>query len=210
MIRLSRLAAAFALIAGLAACGDLPDQPMHNSLLPTTAGASAPAAPPAVTMRWGARGSDAWTEATLAALDRHGVTMLSRVPHDIEAFCPGYAEQGPTGRRAFWAGLLSAVARHESTFNPRASGGGGKWLGLMQIAPRTWSAYGCSGEIMNGADNMACAVKIASVQVGRDGAVAGGQGAWRGVARDWMPLRSAAKRAEIAAWTAAQPYCARG
>lgn len=159
-------------------------------------------------MRWGDRvGGDTWTKATLAALDREGVTILSRVPHDINAFCPNYAELNATGRKAFWAGLLSAVAKHESTYNPQASGGGGKWLGLMQIAPATWRNYGCSGNIKNGGDNMACAVKIMSKQVARDNAVAhDGQG-WRGVARDWAPLRNSSKRADIAAWTSSQSYC---
>lgn len=159
-------------------------------------------------MRWGRKsGSDEWTQATLEALDRHGVTMVSRVPQDISDFCPNYAEQGIEGRRAFWAGLMSSVAKHESTWNPKAKGGGGQWLGLMQISPATWNGYGCSGDMLDGADNMACAVKIASRQVARDNAVVGGKGAWRGVARDWAPLRSPAKRADIAAWTAAQPYC---
>ncbi len=160
-------------------------------------------------MRWGDRtGSDAWTRATLAALDREGVTIMSRVPRDIDSFCPRYAELAPTGRKAFWAGLLSAVAKHESTYNPKASGGGGKWLGLMQIAPATWRSYGCSGTMTDGADNMACAVRIMSRQVGRDNAVVhDGSGAWRGIARDWAPLRSAKKRADIAAWTSSQSYC---
>lgn len=159
-------------------------------------------------MRWGqAAGSEQWTQATLSALDREGVTILSRVPGDIDAFCPNYAELGQTGRKAFWAGLLSAVAKHESTYNPKASGGGGKWLGLMQIAPATWRHYGCSGDIKNGADNMSCAVKIMSRQVGRDNAVAHDGKGWRGVARDWAPLRNSSKRADIAAWTSSQSYC---
>ncbi|MCQ0971599.1 lytic transglycosylase domain-containing protein [Paracoccus sp. TK19116] len=170
--------------------------------------ADVPAAAPAVAMRWGNKaGSDAWTQATLQALDRHGVQMVSNVPSDIGVYCPGYAARGENGRKAFWAGLLSAVAKHESTYNPKASGGGGKWLGLMQISPATWRSYGCSGEMMNGADNMACAVRIMSKQVGRDNAVAGGKGGWRGVARDWAPMRSASKRADIAAWTKQQSYC---
>ncbi|WP_157994840.1 transglycosylase SLT domain-containing protein [Paracoccus tegillarcae] len=166
------------------------------------------ASAPQVNMRWDANGgSDAWTQATLAALDRHGVQIMDRVPSDISAYCPGYAERGPSGRRAFWAGLLSALAKHESTYNPQAKGGGGKWLGLMQISPATWKGYGCSGGMLNGADNMACAVKIMSRQVSRDNAVARAGGNWRGVARDWAPMRSSAKRADIAAWTSQQSYC---
>ncbi|MDP5306346.1 lytic transglycosylase domain-containing protein [Paracoccus spongiarum] len=163
------------------------------------------AAPP---MRWGDRsGSDAWTRATLAALDREGVAIMSRVPHDINQFCPNYEQLTTTGRKAFWAGLLSAVAKHESTYNPRASGGGGRWLGLMQIAPATWRNYDCSGAITDGADNMTCAVRIMSRQVGRDNAVAHDGTGWRGVARDWAPLRNSKKRADIAAWTSSQSYC---
>lgn len=169
--------------------------------------AAAPVAPK-VTMRWsGKGGSDDWTQATLAALDKHGVQIMSNVPADIETYCPAYAERGQPGRRAFWAGLMSALAKHESTYNPQASGGGGKWLGLMQISPATWRGYGCTGKMLNGADNMACAVKIMSKQVGRDNAVARAGGGWRGVARDWAPMRSAKKRADIAAWTSKQNYC---
>ncbi len=207
MRRLARLTASICLALGLAACTDFDPGPMQNSFLPSGRAAEPVAQP--VTMRWGERaGADAWTAATLAALDQHGDQMVARVPRDIAAFCPGYAQQDEHGRRAFWAGLLSSVAKHESTWNPRASGGGGRWLGLMQIAPATWRHYGCSGNIMDGADNMACAVKIASRQVGRDNAVASADGGWRGVARDWAPMRSPKKRADIAAWTAVQPYCA--
>lgn len=208
---LIRLGAALALVAGLAACADPGDDPTRNSFLPASKAAGQDAAVVAP-MRWGQRsGAEAWTEATFAALDRHGDAMVARVPGDIDSFCPGYAAQDADGRRAFWAGLMSSLAKHESTWNPRAQGGGGKWLGLMQIAPATWRHYGCEGQILNGADNMACAVRIAAVQVGRDNAVARGAGGWRGIARDWAPMRSATKRADIAAWTAAQPYCtARG
>lgn len=180
-----------------------------NLLVPMVPPKGAVAAPAAqVSMRWGDRsGSDAWTQATLAALDQHGVQIMSQVPGDISAYCPGYAERGTAGRRAFWAGLLSAVAKHESTYNPQANGGGGQWLGLMQIAPATWRSYGCTGKMMDGADNMACAVKIMTKQVARDNAVARGDGGWRGVARDWAPFRSAKKRADIAAWTSQQNYC---
>lgn len=159
-------------------------------------------------MRWSQRnGADAWTQATLTALDREGVAIMSRVPSDIDAYCPNYPQLTQTGRRAFWAGLLSALAKHESTYNPKASGGGGRWLGLMQIAPATWRNYGCDGNIKNGGDNMACAVKIMSRQVGRDNAVARSDGHWRGVARDWAPMRNPKKRADIAAWTSSQSYC---
>ncbi|MDO5528598.1 MAG: transglycosylase SLT domain-containing protein [Paracoccus sp. (in: a-proteobacteria)] len=203
------LRSAFAASALLALSACASDDPQVLNLIEAAPAAERAEAPPALpAMRWDSRrGSDAWTEATLRALDAHGATIISRVPSDIATYCPGYASQPLEGRRAFWAGLMSAVARHESTYNPAARGGGGKWLGLMQIAPATWRHYGCSGEIMNGADNMSCAVRIMTRQVGRDNAVVGGRGAWRGVARDWAPFRSASKREDIAGWTRQQSYC---
>ncbi len=112
----------------------------------------------------------------------------------------------------FWAGLLSKVAKYESSWNPAAAGGGGLYIGLMQISPRTAGNYGCEATsakaLKDGAANLQCAVTILSQQVARDGVVAG-QGN-RGAGRDWMPFRDRAKRAEIAGWTKSQPYCSEG
>ncbi|WP_240769014.1 transglycosylase SLT domain-containing protein [Paracoccus liaowanqingii] len=199
-----RVALSLAALVLMAACATTPTGPSEAEIAAAQEMSLAQVPP----MRWGDRsGSDAWTRATLDALDREGVTIMSRVPHDIQEYCPNYRALTQTGRKAFWAGLLSSVAKHESTYNPQAAGGGGRWLGLMQIAPATWRHYGCNGNIKDGADNMSCAVKIMSRQVGRDNAVARAEGGWRGVARDWAPLRSATKRADIAAWTSSQSYC---
>ena len=177
--------------------------------------AALPGTPPARTdipqMRWGDRkGGDAWTREVLATLEADGVGLTSALPRDVASFCPNYVAQPPDGRRAFWAGLLSSLAKHESGWNQAAKGGGGRWLGLMQISPATWRHYGCDGEILEGGDNLSCAAKIMAKNVVRDNAIAGGSSGWRGVARDWSPMRSAAKRADIAAWTRSQPYCTNG
>lgn len=167
-----------------------------------------PAALPA--MAWDHTGpqSEQWTQATLAALETSGAELLSEVPADIATWCPNYAQAAPRERAAFWAGLLSALARFESTWNPQAVGGGGRWFGLVQIAPATARAYGCaatSGQALtNGAANLQCAVEIASETVTRDGVVAAGGG---GFAADWGPFASASKRAEMARWVSSQDYC---
>ena len=164
-------------------------------------------------MRWDHRPeAQQWTSATLAALRLQGDALTETVPADVKTFCPNYAEATAPERRAFWAGLFSALAKHESTWNPAAKGGGGKWIGLMQIAPQTAQAYDCdlpSGAgLTDGSANLACAVKIAAVQVGKDGAiVSDGSGGWRGIARDWAPMRNEGKRDDIAAWTSQQSYC---
>lgn len=161
-------------------------------------------------MRWDHRpeASD-WTQSTLAAVLRDGGQLLASEPEDVQGFCPAYAGAGEAQRAAFWVGLMSALAKHESTWNPQASGGGGKWIGLLQIAPSTWRYYGCTGNIRDGADNLACSVKIMDRQVGRDQAIVktAGAGGWRGVARDWAPMRKASKVADMKAWTSKQEYC---
>lgn len=167
---------------------------------------------PVPPMRWDHRPeAEDWTRATLAALQSHGAVLETLVPTDIDRFCPAYRESGAEQRRAFWAGLFSALAKHESTWRPEAAGGGGRWLGLLQIAPGTARAYSCraqsSAELFDGEKNLSCGVRIAARQVARDNEIVGGPGGWRGVARDWAPFRSAAKVEDMAAWTRAQPYC---
>ena len=150
-----------------------------------------------------------WTESTLVAVSTKDPQLSERIPADIETWCPGYTEASVEERRAFWTGLLSAVAKYESTWNEKASGGGGRWIGLMQISPRSAANYGCDatsvGALKNGEANLECAVEIMSRQVAKDGMVAGGGNL--GIGRDWAPLRSSEKRAAMAAWTRAQPYC---
>ncbi|MFT4149962.1 MAG: transglycosylase SLT domain-containing protein [Paracoccaceae bacterium] len=164
-------------------------------------------------MRWDHRPeASTWTQRTLVAVAGEDDELAELVPADIKTFCPGYETATMAERRAFWVGLLSATAKHESTWNPRASGGGGRYLGLMQISPATARQYGCEAQsasaLKDGTANLACAVQIMAVQVGRDKMVAGG--GTKGIGRDWGPFRSSSKRADIAKWTASQSYCKAG
>ena len=161
-------------------------------------------------MRWDHRPeAHKWTEASLTALQSHGATLPAIVPEDIETFCPGYEDASLEERRLFWTGLLSALAKHESTWRPEAAGGGGRWIGLLQIAPGTARAYGCRAQdvaaLKDGAANLSCAIRIMSRTIARDGVVgAKGRG---GIAADWGPFTVSEKRAEMAAWTRSQNYC---
>lgn len=161
------------------------------------------------TMRWDhVPASDGWTEATIAALESHGQNLVSTTPADIQAWCPGYATSDEEGRKAFWTGLLSTLAKHESTWQPKVVGGGGRWFGLVQISPATARHYGCragSGEALkDGAANLSCAVRILDTTVPRDGVVSRGM---RGVAADWGPFHQQSKREDMRNWMLAQPYC---
>ncbi len=162
--------------------------------------------------RWDHRPeAEIWTVTALTTLEDVGQPLVETVPEDIERFCPGYATKSPEERRAFWVGLMSALAKHESTWRPEAAGGGGRWLGLLQIAPATAKGYGCDLShprgLFDGATNIACAVRIMAHQVARHRVVVGAPGNWGGVAADWGPMRSAAKVADMAAFTREQSYC---
>lgn len=161
-------------------------------------------------MRWDHRPEATnWTTTAFAALDTHAAVLPTIVPGDIAQWCPAYPDAPEPDREAFWVGLMSALARHESTWNPEAVGGGGRWFGLVQISPATARHYGCqasSGQaLLNGSANISCAMRIWATTVARDGVVAASRG---GVAADWGPFVQASKREEMRAWISAQPYCA--
>lgn len=152
-----------------------------------------------------------WTSRALAAVAAQDAALAGSVPADIDTWCPGYADASVDERRAFWSGLMSAVARYESSWNPKASGAGGRYIGVMQISPASARFHGCSaataGALKDGAANLECAAGMIAKGVAADGMVAGS--GKQGAGRDWMPFRNAEKRAAMAAWTRAQPYCAK-
>ena len=198
--RTSTLAALVFAGLGLAACTPVTFPDM-----------SALMAPHLPAMGWDARPEAAsWTQASLLAVADQDAILASRVPADVEAWCPGYEEAGLNDRRAFWSGLLSAVAKHESSWNPKAAGGGGRWIGLMQISPATARTHGCdatnTAALKDGEANLECAVQIMAAQVASDREVSGSRGT-RGIGRDWAPLRSSSKRSEMQDWTSTQEYC---
>lgn len=162
--------------------------------------------------RWDHRPNGrAWTMAGLRAMGQQGAPITDVVPRDITDWCPGYVDASTGERRAFWVGFLSALAFHESTWNPRAEGGGGQWIGLLQIYPQSARHFGCQAttveELKSGAANVSCAIKILSRTIPRDRAIAVKDGRWRGVAADWGPMRNANRTAQMQRWTRAQPYC---
>lgn len=150
-----------------------------------------------------------WTKRTLLAIEARDDALTETVPADIGDWCPGYAKASDDDRRAFWAGLMSAAARYESSWNPQAAGGGGRYIGVMQISPRSAGHHGCEAdtvaELKDGAANLECATVMMAKSVASDGLVVGN--GRQGIGRDWMPFRDAEKRAAMSAWTKAQPYC---
>jgi hypothetical protein len=161
-------------------------------------------------MPWDARPEAAvWTEATLLAVQAQDAVLASRVPADIDLWCPGYKTGSKSDRQSFWAALVALTAKQESGFNPVATGPGG-YYGLMQISPRTAAQAGCAVstkfELKDGENNLFCAVQIMSAHVAEDGEAVGAKGN-RGIGRDWMPWRKKAMRSSAAAWLQKQSYC---
>ncbi len=205
-MRLRALPLALLLPFALFACGS----PGREAISDVVLVASPAPAPDLPVARWDHKPqAEVWTETALAALDGHASDLVEITPADIETWCPGYAEADEETRKAFWVGLISALAKHESTWRPDVSGGEGRWHGLLQISPATARGYGCratSAEALKvGPANLSCGLRIMSTTVARDGVVARNGG---GVAADWGPFRQPAKRSDMLGWVRQQAYCA--
>ena len=157
------------------------------------------------------RDGELWTRVALAAVGTHGAALLEVVPKDIAEWCPAYPKNTPDQRAAFWAGFLSTLARYESTWDPSAVGGGGRWFGLLQIYPPTAEFRDCrvqTGDALkNGPNNLNCAVRIMAITVPRDNAISVKDSRWRGVAADWGPIRNDWMRGDMQRYTKRQVYC---
>lgn len=164
--------------------------------------------------RWDNRPEgDVWTLAALTALRTNAPGIVDVVPRDIDTWCPAYRQNTDAGRRAFWVGLMSALAWHESRHRPAAVGGGDQWFGLLQIFPPTARGYECratTGQALTDPiANLSCAARIMAVTVPRDNAIAINDGRWRGIAADWGPMVSTRKRGDMIDWVSGQDYCIR-
>jgi len=186
--------------------------------------ASAGLVPAGATARWGDTPQRrAWTEAAWAAVKANGTALWrpAFLPQDIAAYCPAYGAQDETGRQLFWVGLLSSLALFESNYDPAvtyresfpdAQGEPVISRGLLQLSIESANGYGCgitdAQQLHDPATNIACAVRILNRQVPRGGSISARvNGTWNGAAAYWSPFRRPEQRADIAAWTAAQPYC---
>lgn len=163
-------------------------------------------------MRWAhVIGSDVWTRAALVAMETHGKRLTQLTPRDIDRWCPAYRNNTTERRAAFWVGLMSTLAKHESTYRPHVSGDSGKSHGLLQIRVPTADHFGCradsKADLLRPSENLSCAIRIMSRTVARDNAVAIKEGRWRGVASDWGPFTSDRKRGDMLAWIKRQEYC---
>jgi hypothetical protein len=195
-------------------------------LLLCPAAAAQPADPP-YTAKWenGSAERARWTGFARDAVDELGRELWRAgfTPAGIEGYCPRYATATDVERKAFWVGLLSALAQFESNFRPETrytenfKGPDGAWVisrGLLQLSFHSGNGYGCAlqnaEQLHDPETNLRCAVRIMNRLVSRDGALRSTAAPWKGASRYWSPFRKAERRVAMANWTKAQPYCRAG
>jgi hypothetical protein len=129
-----------------------------------------------------------------------GHPLLTMQPTDVGDFCPQYASFDESQRRAFWASLLTAIAKSESRFDPLAL----LWegpndpeysIGLLQISPSNKRAYQCDFEVeadlVDPKHNLSCGVAILTKLVQRSHVIGGANSSTghSGAAKYWSTLR---------------------
>ncbi len=164
-----------------------------------------------------------WTKAAEAAVVE--ARLPSTNPTDIARFCPNYQALGHSDRSKFWVGLLSAIARPESGFNPtirHVERMGDKFenpiisRGLLQISFGSAKAarYGCTfinkaEDLEKAETNLACGARILSTWVKHDGVITNvGAQPSKGGARVWPVLWQRSDRLPaITKFTRQLPFC---
>lgn len=176
---------------------------------------------------WSKKNLDgSWTRTAEIAVATSSLPSLE--PKDIGKFCPAYKRLPRKKRTQFWVGLLSAMARPESDFNPEAASKGpskdrfgkrGINRGLLQISIESANQPGYSCGIQKTKDlhdpaiHLPCAVKILSTWVTADHVIASYKGHKknRGGGRYWAVLREKNGRLpEISNFTKNLSFCRNG
>lgn len=155
---------------------------------------------------WSAQNRDgSWTRAAEAAVAQSVLPKI--VPQDVSDFCPTYKRLKPKERHKFWVGLMSAMAKPESNFDPntyfkeRFTDAKGRRVisrGLLQISIESANQkrYDCDiphAELLHDpVVNLNCGVKILAKWVKEDGIIASQatQGTHKGGGRYWSTLRA--------------------
>ncbi len=161
-----------------------------------------------------------WSSFANAALNNFGANLIAAVPSDIAEYCPKYPSAGISERKAFWIGLLSALAKFESNYDPQVSFTENKRdaqgnlvvsRGLLQISIESGRGYGCvipnDQSLHDPQVNLTCAVRILNKVVPRDNVINSNAPPWKGAAAYWSPFRKMTRREDIRSWSKQQAYC---
>lgn len=123
-----------------------------------------------------------WTQMTLKALYDDGGDLLNLdSPGDAGVFCPRYNKLTERERLQFYLMLISSMARHESSFDPKTeyvekmkdlNGENVVSRGLLQISIESGNGYGCEiqseSELHEPKKNLKCGVTILNRWIKKD------------------------------------------
>lgn len=199
-------------------CQTTPPTPLPTQ--PATPTPNVVITPPVVPLlNWG-REHDAWSEVLIAELVAAKAASLKL--SDASSWCPSYAELDNDEKVTVLAHLLSAVAEHESNFNPKSvyvesfkdsKGNLVQSTGLFQLSIESaqQKRYDCrqvksNADLMSPKVNIACAVKIAAYWMAKDGVLSSASN--QGVGRYWSTMRPSSKAYNnIKGYVKALPLC---
>ncbi|UOF00900.1 hypothetical protein [Bdellovibrio reynosensis] len=152
----------------------------------------------------------AWTEMTLAAIDREGLTAFS--PKDMEEYCPNWNSLTKDQRRTFWLQFSAKLCEIESDFTPTATyreKNGTLSNGLFSMS--VGDECGMMHEPKDTFDekkNIDCAIRTMRYNLQRNNYVC--KGLDKGLCAYWGPLRPGRDSgANLKAYTKQLLYCRR-
>lgn len=177
---------------------------------------------------WAGSNKDgSWTRLAERAVSAAALARLT--PTDIGFFCPRYPVLANQERQKFWVGLLSAMAKPESNFQPQRyyrekfvdrRGEPVISRGLLQISIESANQkrYSCAipypAKLHDPATNLHCGAKILARWVSADGVIAHSSKSQPtaslhlGGGRYWSVLRAnKGHLPQIAAFTRQLPFC---
>ena len=166
------------------------------------------------------------TRITLGELDRLDQSFFDIVPRDARQWCPAFARQTNEGRKAFYLGFISGIARFETDFRAHAKHleaiSGHYSRGLLQLGQLSLSYYpesrcdvsGDPRQLHDLQENLSCGAMLIDHWVRRDNYIASDgnlgedDGSYFGAARYWSTLRKGRRgHDEIMAFTRSLPVC---
>lgn len=166
------------------------------------------------------------TRITLHELNFLPDQFYAKVPRDVRDWCPAFRQQTLQGRKAFYLGLISGIARYETDFRANVKyleASGHYSRGLLQLGQLALSYYpqeyrcdasGDPRQLHDLQENISCGVMLISHWVNRDGYIAApgnrgdGDARYFGAARYWSTLRDVGRgRDDIRAFTRRLPVC---
>jgi uncharacterized protein YraI len=157
-----------------------------------------------IAMPWDGKHADTnqWNQYTADAIAKYGTAMRTKTPSDVASFCPNYGNLDEAGKTQFWIGLIAAMAKYESNYNPNtkytenfddSNGNSVISRGLLQLSYESAKAYGCdvssSTALHDPKVNLTCTVRIINKWLASDGVISAQTSGWRGAARYWSVLR---------------------